>query len=431
MLDADFILNNADAVREAVAKKHSSLDVDALLAAIRTRREQLQAVEALRARRNEIAASIASLQGAERDAAIAAGKALKAELEQAEAALAPAEAAYTQLMLQVPNIPSDKSPLGASDADNVTLKEVGEKPQFGFAPRGHADILEGLGMLDTERGTKVHGFRGYFLQGDIVLVEQAILNMALQLMRQDGFTLVRPPVVVREQPLYATGHFPGARDEVYAIANTNDEPGKQGDPKYLAGTAEVPLLSYHAGEILEESQLPVLLCGISPCYRSEVGSYGKDTRGIYRVHEFQKAEQVVLTRDDLAESEAMFGRILGNAEKLLQALQLPYRVVANSTGDMGTGKYYMNDIEVWMPGRDGWGETHSCSNLTQWQARRAGIRYRDAEGRIRYPHCLNNTVVASPRILIALVENYQQEDGSVLLPPALAAMLPFDRLVRR
>jgi seryl-tRNA synthetase len=301
--------------------------------------------------------------------------------------------------------------------------------KFGFEIKDHMDLALGLDLIDTEAGVKTSGFRGYYLKNELVLMQYGLFWYALEKLRQKGFTVMQTPTLVREFALVGSGHFPAGRDELYQIADSGrlaSGTAQEKEPIYLAGTSEPSLLAYYADKILDEKDLPIKVAGISPCYRSEVGSYSKDLKGVYRVHEFMKVEQVVLCKAQTLEGDQWLENLRGVAEEILQELKLPYRVLNICTGDMGAGKYKMYDIETWMPSLKKYGETHSDSNLTDWQARRLNIRYRDTEGKLKHVYTLNNTAVASPRILIAILENYQQADGSVVIPEVLRKYLGMD-----
>jgi seryl-tRNA synthetase len=322
-------------------------------------------------------------------------------------------------------LPADPStPIGDDDRANREVARHGEPPHFSFTPQGHIALGKKLDLLDLEAGVKISGFRGYVLKNEGVLLQMAVLWHALQKLRQNGFQLTIPPTLVKEFALVGSGHFPFDRANVYSVV----EPGvPKKSPKseslYLVGTSEPALLALYAREVLREENLPVKLCGFSPCYRSEIGSYGRDTKGIYRIHEFWKVEQVILCRNDIQESLHWLEELRSISEEILQDLELPYRVVQNCTGDMGPGKYKMYDLETWMPSRQGYGETHSDSALLDWQARRLNIKYRDRAGKTQFAHTLNNTGIASPRILIALLENNQLSDGRVKVPKVLQPYL--------
>jgi seryl-tRNA synthetase len=306
-------------------------------------------------------------------------------------------------------------PDGADDQENQELRRVGEPRAFDFEPRSHQDLGELHGWIDTERGARLAGSRNYLLKGDLVLLESAVLRYALDLMVSRGFTPVTVPTLVRTEAMQGTGYFPGGEEQAYRCDDRDD--------LWLVGTAEVPLTAMYAGEILSHEDLPLRFVAHSSCYRREAGTYGKDTRGLYRVHQFQKVEQVVVDVDDEARSLEHHQRILQNAEDLLQSLGLPYRVVNVCGGDLGQGQVQKFDIETWMPSREGYGETHSASRFHDFQARRLGLRYRGEDGKVRHCHTLNNTVAASTRMLIALLENHQQADGTVRVPEPLRPYL--------
>lgn len=412
MLDIKFIRENAEQVKEAArVKQLDPAVVDRLLAADERRRGLIQQIDDLRAAQNTASK--------ERD--VARGKELKIEIQKLEPGLRQVQQEFDDLMLLIPNIPAPEAPIGRSDKENRVVFEWGQIPQFDFPIKDHIELAESLDLIDFAAGVKTSGFRGYYLKNEAALMHLGILLLGIETMRKAGFTMLIPPTILREFALIGSGHFPFGRDEVYQIAN----PGKLasgetvGGPAFLSGTAEPALLAYHADKVFEGKDLPVKLCGFSPCYRSEVGSYGKDTKGIYRIHEFMKVEQVVICQNDTAESDRWLEEMLAYSKSVVEALELPYRVVDVCTGDMGAGKRRMFDLETWMPSRNGYGETHSDSNLTDWQARRLNIKYRDQSGEVKYCHCLNNTVIASPRILIAVLECHQQADGSVKVPKVL------------
>ncbi len=413
MLDIKFIREKKEAVAKAIKDKGVKLDLDEFLKIDGERRKLTHELDELRKQKKEIAKS--------RD--VEKGKALKEKIRIAEEKLAGSEGVYNELMLLVPNVPSEDTPIGGAQAFKV-IEEWGKPPTFGFEAKDHIAIGKSLDILDLERGTKVAGYRGYFLKNEAVLLHLGLLNLALRKLVGNGFTPMVTPTMVREFALVGSGHFPAGRSEIYEVEEFTPEApsplqgGGRGEVKFLVGTAEPSLLAYHADEVLNIKDLPIKLCGISPCYRREVGGYGKDTRGIYRVHEFMKVEQVVFCEADLEQAEKMFQEINDSARELLKELELPHRVIQIATGDMGPGKYKMYDIETWMPARNAYGETHSNSNLTDWQARRLGIRYRD-KNETKFAYTLNNTMIASPRILIAILENNQQADGSVKIPKVL------------
>jgi len=415
MLDINFIRENQEVVKQAIKDKEIDLDLSELLVLDEQRRNLIAKGDELRKRSNEIADTVPKASDEKKKQLIDEGKKVKAEVLEIETKKKTVEDDWQRLMYLVPNIPSPDTPIGG-EADFKVIDEWGKVSKFDFTIKDHIELGKALDIIDLERGVKVAGFRGYFLKNEGVLLHFGVLMLALKKMIAKGFLPMVTPTLVREEVLYGSGHFPGERREIYEVEEAGD---KDKELKFLAGTAEPSLLAYHLGETLKEKDLPVKLCGISPCYRREVGGYGKDTKGVYRIHEFMKVEQVVLAKNDVGESEKIFQEMNENARELLRELALPHRVIQIASGDMGLGKYKMFDIETWMPGRQGYGETHSNSNLTDWQARRLDIKYRDKFNKNQYVHTLNNTVIASPRILIAILENNQQKDGSVLVPEAL------------
>jgi seryl-tRNA synthetase len=449
MLDIKFIRENPEVVKKTIADKRVDLDLDQLLELDQRRRALLNETETLQATKNAVSKEIPKLSGTEKETKILEMKEVDSRQSELKTILRDVEQQYQALLLLTPNIPSEETPIGPDSTGNVPwsywapgighidpkeddkIKQI--PTHFDFEPKDHITLGTELNLLDTDAGVKTSGFRGYYLKNEAVLINYALFWHAIQKLKEKGFTLMIPPTLIREFALVGSGHFPTGKDEVYRIANSGDvndggEVEKDKEALYLAGTSEPSLLAYYADTILDEKQLPLRLCGISPCYRSEIGSYGKDTRGIYRVHEFMKVEQVVICKADRMEGDKWHEALREVSEEILQELKLPYRVLNICTGDMGAGKYKMYDIETWMPSRNDYGETHSDSNLTDWQARRLNIRYRDGEGKIQYAYTLNNTAVASPRILIAILENYQQKDGSVLVPEVLRKYVGADSI---
>jgi seryl-tRNA synthetase len=414
MLSLQFIRDNVDSVRRAAEAKNAPLDLDRLLALDGEVRLLKTRIDELRRQRNEISASFKTADPAERPALGAKAKAFGAEANEAEAALAEKSAQLEALMLRVPNIPWQGAPVGPDESFNTVVRTEGEPRSFDFEPRDHVALVEMNDWADLSRITQVAGSRMYALKGRLALLEQALMFWAQQIIAADGFTLLTVPALAKPQAFVATGHFPGHEEEAYEVEK---------DGLYLAGTGEIALTSLHSGEILDTAQLPILYAGYSPCFRREAGSAGRDVRGLLRVHQFYKLEQYVICQDDEEESARWHARLLANAERLLQGLEIPYQVVETSTGDMGLGKYRMNDIESWVPSLGKYRETHSCSTLHDWQARRANLRWRDGERKVRFVHTLNNTALASPRILVPLLENHQQADGRVRLPEALRGLM--------
>ena len=346
----------------------------------------------------------------EREAFLAKQKELKAQLqvlEEEEKSLR--SQLYEQLSL-VPNIPDDEVPDGKDDAENDEVRRVGEVRAFDFEPRAHYEIGEAQGWLDFARAAEISGSRNYVLFGDLALLHDAVLRYAVELLVDRGFTPVDPPMLVRDGAMFGTGFFPGGEEQTYRCEK---------DGLNLIGTSEVPVTSLHGGEILSEKDLPKMYVARSACFRREAGTYGKDTRGLYRVHQFQKVEQVIVDVADRERSLAHHQSIVQNAEDMLQAFGLPYRVVNVCGGDLGVPQAMKYDIETWMPSRESYGETHSASRFYDYQARRLNLRYRPEKGKPLFCHTLNNTVAASPRILIPLIENHQNADGTVTLPEVL------------
>lgn len=410
MLDIKFIRENSDIVKHACKLKNITLDIDQLLSIDKELVGLKTEEQNLLTQKNELTAKIPKASADERPALIAESKAMDEKVKGLKPRAEILEEQLKGLLYLVPQIPSPKAPLGKDDSDNVEIKKFGVLPKFTFTPQDHVAILEKNNWADFERIAKVSGSRSYSLRNEMVLVEMAMHRMAMDKLMAKGFNLVSVPAFAREEALYGTGHFPQGRDQAYFIPEQN---------LYLAGTAEVQINSLHAGEILKESELPILYAGYSPCFRSEAGSYGRDVRGLIRVHQFMKVEQFVLCKNDPTESEKWHQMLLETSEEIVQDLELPYRIVECCTGDMGTGKVRMYDVEAWVPSEQKYRETHSCSALGDWQARRTQTRYRDAENKVQYVYTLNNTAIATPRILVPFLECHQQEDGSVKIPAKL------------
>ena len=414
MLDLKHIRDNPEQVRRAAADKHVALDLEALLAADQQVLSLSRSLQELQEKRNHNAKLIPKAAAGERPDLIAEGRRIGEAIAALKPELVAGEVSLRELLLQVPNIPAEQAPRGASEADNVVVRTVGQAPSFAFQPLDHVQLLERNGWSELSRVAKIAGSRSYALKGDAVLLEQSLLRFALDRLVERGFAPVSVPAFASEAAFIGTGHFPAAREQVYRI---------ELDDKYLTGTSEVTLNALHSGEILAEADLPIRYAGISACFRREAGSAGKDVRGLIRVHQFSKVEQYVMCKNDPEESERWHQTLLEISESILQDLAVPYRVVECCTGDMGLGKYRMFDIESWVPSEKLYRETHSCSNLHDWQARRADLRYRDAEGKVRYCHTLNNTALATPRFLVPLLENHQQPSGAIRVPAPLQPYL--------
>lgn len=419
MLDPKYILENPDEIKEAAKKKFINFDVDAFITLDEKRREAQVKLDAAREEKNAASKKIGQLQGSEREAAIKEMQEKGDSEKELTENLRKIEAEWRALLLTAPGRIHTDVPVGPDDESNVELRKEGELPNFEFEPKDHVTLGLDLDILDIERGVKVAGSRNYYLKGDGALLELAVLNYTIQKLAGKGFKPMIVPNIVNYRAMEGTSYFPGGEEQAYAVGVKAAGQEIESDEKYLIGTSEVPVASYHMDEMLDESELPKLYAGYSNCYRREAGTYGKDTHGLYRIHQFQKVEQVVICKNDMKESERIHAMLLANAEEVLKDLELPYRVVVNSSGDMGQGQYYKNDIETWMPSRDSYGETHSCSTFLDFQTRRLNIRYKDADGKKHFAHSLNNTCVASPRILISILEIYQNADGTVTIPEVL------------
>ncbi|WP_067470569.1 serine--tRNA ligase [Nocardia amamiensis] len=414
MLDKRFIRENPDAVKEAVRVKSVDLDVDKLLALDEVNRKLQREFDEGQGRKRALSKEFAKSDSGRRAELRAESTELDAQLKQLRDALDDTGAKLNSLLLLTPNIPWGQAPVGADESANITIKTWGRKPEFDFEPLDHVDLAEKRGWAEFARARKVAGERAYALTGDLVLLERAVQSYALDLLVSKGFGLVSVPALVKEAALVGTGMFPKGREETYELPADN---------MFLAGTSEVGLVGLHSDEILDSNRLPILYAGISPCFRREIGSASRDVRGLLRVHQFEKVEQFVICEADVNESARWHAELLASAERILQDLGLHYEVVECSTGDMGLGKFRMNDINTWFPSLNMMRETHSCSTLHDWQARRANIRYRDADGKPRFAHTLNNTAVATPRLLAALIENHQTEDHRVRVPEVLRPYL--------
>ncbi len=409
----DVLVEQPDAVRRAIELKAVDLDLDQLLALHGQVKALLGQVEELRRERNVLSKQTASAADDERAALIERSRQIGGTLKEREPQLRDQQAQLDQLLLLVPNIPGPDEPIGRDDDDNVELRRWGEPPKFTFQARDHVELLELHDWADLERIGQVAGSRTYALKGAMVRLELALWRFAADFMEERGFTLIDLPSFAREAAFIGTGHFPGGREEVYQL----DE------DLYLSGTAEVGLNYLHSGEILAASDLPIRYAGFSTCFRREAGAAGREMRGLVRVHQFYKVEQYVICAADREESARWFDTLLANGEALVQALELPYRVVRTCTGAMGAGKVRMWDIECWVPSQEVYRETHSVSEIYDWQARRSNLRYRDEDGTVRFAFTLNNTAIATPRILVPLLEVHQQADGTVRVPERLRPYL--------
>ncbi len=427
VIDRELLRRDPAGLAAALERRHLTVDVAELAAMDRRRGEMRARAEEQRAAQKRSGKEIAGLKGEAKEAAIAAAALLAEEYRVSLAEAEALDAAFEEVWRTLPNPPHASAPDGLGEADNVEVKRWGEIPEFGFAARDHLDLGEALGIIDTVRGTKVSGARFAYLRGPAALLEIALIHFALERLGAAGFTPVITPVMVRAEALYGTGFFPGARDQVYAVGWSEAEGGPvEADGLYLVGTAEVPLAAQHTDEILDLASLPLRYAGFSTCFRREAGTYGKDTRGIFRVHQFDKVEMFSFCPPERSWEEHDF--LLSREEDLVQALGLPYRVVNVCTGDLGDSAAKKYDIEAWMPGQGAYREITSCSNTTDFQARRLRIRCRDEAGNVRLLHTLNGTAVAVGRTLIAILENYQQADGSIVVPEVLRPWVGMERI---
>ncbi len=407
MLDIKFIRENLELCKTAAVNKNRVVDWDALLALDEQRRALIGKAEVLRAERNDVSR-------VRTEESIARGKALKEELKALEETLRMTEERFSQIMLTVPNVPDPSVPVGKDESENVEIKKWGEPTKFSFTPKDHIELTKSLDLIDFERGAKVGGSRAYFLKNEAAQLELALMYYCQSKLVAKGYTPLIAPSMVKEYTFFGNGQFPWGREEVYVLPK---------DDLYLAGTAEVPVTAYYSDEVLHEKDLPKKFVAFSPCFRREAGSYGKDTRGVYRLHQFNKIEQVIIAPNEMNNSLTLHEELLANAEEILQDLKLPYRVLLMCTGDMGEPQVKKYDVETWMPGRNAYGETMSNSFMGDFQARRLKIRYKAKDGSMKFCHTLNNTAIASPRILVAIFENYQREDGSIAIPEALQPLM--------
>ncbi|MEK7190184.1 MAG: serine--tRNA ligase [Patescibacteria group bacterium] len=410
MLDIKFIRENKEVVQAGAKKKHLEVDIDALIALDDERLKQLKEVEELRSEVNRVSNDIARDQDpALKIQLIEEMRTVKEEIKVQEEKLKAIIEEWQKIMLQVPNVPDMSVPEGQGEKDNKEILTWGEKPKFDFTPKDHVELMLKLNMVDFERGVKVHGFRGYFLQNDGAELSWAVWNYAREFFGRRNFKTFIAPSIVHKQNLFGTGHLPGGAEDIYQTQ----------DGDYLAGTAEVPMMGYHSNEIIPKEELPKRYLAFSPCYRREAGAHGKDVKGIIRVQEFFKLEQLILCEASHEESVKFHEEINKNYEEFLQSLGIPYRRLEICTGDLKVAHVKSYDTEAWIPSQNQYRELSSASYYHDFQTRRFGIRYKDAEGKLRFAHSLNSTAAATPRILVAIVENYQQADGSIKIPEVL------------
>jgi seryl-tRNA synthetase len=423
MLDIKYIRENSDKIKEAAINKLVNVDIDRLLEVDKQIISINKELDNLKEQRNKLSDNIKNLSDDERKKSIDYVRELKEKINILEEQINPLKDEFKQLMYLVPSVPYDDTPIGKDDEENVEIKRVGEIRKFDFEFKDHVTLAEDLDLVDIPRGVKISGSRSYFLKNDGLLLEMALTRYVIDKLIKKGFTPMSVPLLVKEDAMYGTSYFPTGRDQAYAI--TEDE-------LYLIGTSEVALVSYHNNETFENiTNLPKLFCGLSNCFRREAGTYGKDTRGLYRVHQFTKIEQVILCEADYDIQYKLHDFLLNNAEEILNDLKIPYRVVKVCTGDMGNGQVRKHDIEAYMPSRDKYSETHSCSSFNDFQTRRSNIKYKDKDGNTKFCYSLNNTAIASPRILIPLLELYQNEDGSITIPDVLVPYMGKTKIERK
>jgi seryl-tRNA synthetase len=441
MQDIKKIIANPDQFKQLAKDKNLDLDIDFLIELYLKRSDLNILLDKKRFEKNQNVEKIKNLGKAPSQDLITTGKQIKEEISQLEKEYEEVDKQYQDLIWKTPQVISQDTPIGKDDSENPEIRRwspIGGKnanpPTLSFDFKDHIELGKNLNLLDLDKGVKTGGFRGYYLKNEGALMHMGLMMYGLKLIKSKGFEVMVTPTLVKAEALWGSGHFPFDEENVYMVDSmrhmqeADEVEGK--DRKYLVGTAEPSLLNYMRDETIDQENLPIKLAGFSQCYRSEIGSYGKDTRGIYRIHEFMKIEQVLICDGNYEESEKFHKEMLGYSEELLQNLKIPYRVIQVCTGDMGAGKYKMYDIESWMPSRNAYGETHSASNLGDWQTRRLNIKVKDKDGKKYYAHALNNTVVASPRILIAIWENYQNEDGSMRVPEVLQEYVGTDLIKR-
>jgi seryl-tRNA synthetase len=410
MVDLRMLREDPDRFREGAQKKGFKVDIDGVLRCDEERRRLQAAIDRKKQDLGLKSVRMKRVEGAERSKLQEELKTFSRAIKIDEIRLRQKESELEAGLLSIPNPPLQDVPIGEDESENVEIRRWGDPPAFSFEPKDHVELGLQHDIIDIERGVKVSGTRSYYLKNEGAMLENALMRYAMDVLLKRGYTPFTTPVLVREDCMVGSGFFPTGREESYSIEK---------DELFLIGTSEVTLVSYHRDEILAEDDLPKKYAAFTPCFRREAGSYGKDVRGLFRVHQFQKIEQVVICRDDYDEMQRFHEELLSNAEGIMQSLELPYRVVEVCTGEMGMGQIKKHDIECWMPGRGGYGETHSCSSFADFQSRRSKLRYKSKDGTNRFPFTLNNTAAASPRQLIPIIENYQNEDGSITVPDVL------------
>ncbi len=416
MLSIDYIRENKDKVKLAAKNKGREVDIDKTIELDDQRKALIQKIQKLREERNVNPNKEVTKDIKEK------GRKIKEDIKKLESELKTYEEDLKNHLLSIPNVPLDEVPVGKDYSSNVEIKKWGELPKFNFKPKTHIELGKELDLIDFERGSKTSGYRGYFLKNELAIIHLAILFHAFIKLVSRGFTPLIPPSIVKGFALFGTGQFPWGEKEVYKL---NDE------DSYLQGTAEVPVTAYYSGETFNEKELPKKFVALAPSFRKEAGAYGKDTKGLYRLHEFWKVEQVILSSNNIDEAKKLHSELEKNAEEILEELDLPYRVLLMCTGEMGEPQILKYDLETWMPSRNEYGETMSNSIMGDFQTRRLNIKYKSQNNKTEFCYSLNNTLIASPRILIALLENNQLEDGSVQIPKVLHKYTGFKEIKRK
>lgn len=424
MIDIKLLRENPEEYKKAAKNKNINIDIDRLLELDEKKRKLITETEKLRAERNEISSEAKGTKPSQE--MIDKSKEIKEKIIQLEKEAILVEEEYDNLMIKAPIIPSADTPICKDETGNVVVKQYGKLKEFKFEPKTHVELAKNLDWIDFERGVKVAGYRGYFLKNDAMRVVMAMMMHAINKMTARGYVPMIVPTIVKEFALFGSGYFKGKEynsevDEIYQIATSDKEADGtlSKEKKFLVGTAEPSLLAYFSGEVLKEEDLPIRVCGFSPCYRSEIGGYGKDTKGLYRVHEFFKVEQVIISKADIEESDKLQQEMVAISRSIHEDLEFAYRQVQICTGDMSAGKYKQFDLETWLPGSKRWAETGSASNFLDWQARRLNIKYITKDGEKKYVYLLNNTALPSPRPLMAIMENFQQKNGKIKIPKVL------------
>jgi len=421
MVDMKLLRENPEAYIRAAKDKRIEADVERLLEVDREIREAKAQLQYIATEKNRLGKSIPSLSGDEKTHAIGKLSVHKKNEARFEERVKQLQPEFDALLLQVPQPADPDVPVGRDDTENVELRREGDVRQFSFTPKDHVELGRALDIIDIERGVKLAGTRNYFLKGDGAMLHWAVLRFAVDFMVQRGYLPMSVPLLMRDEAMMGTGYYPGSEEQTYRMER---------DELNLVGTAEVPLTAYRMGELLQAQELPLKYVALSSCFRREAGAAGKDTYGLYRIHQFDKVEQVVICENSVEQSNRFHEEILANAEGVLKALGLPYRIVVVCTGDLGRGQAKKYDVETWMPSRGNYCETHSASKFYDFQARRMNLRYKDPQTKKNFfCHTLNNTVIASPRVLIPLMELYQNEDGSITVPPVLRPYMAGKELI--